>query len=349
MVRSRVRAGAIVLVATFTIAACSSASSTGAAGSPTGSAPTASSGPTGSNGQTASITGLHLFLDEPVFAHGDASSYYPKYASPGAAVYAGGRFYIFHPGSTAAGRAASEGYVSSSDGKSFAAPSPDQPVLTPQQVSAAGIAVTGNVDVYSVVVDGGKWFMFFTVTSGSPFTGSIARATAASADGPWTVDPAPILTPSAEGWDAGGVGFPSVVKTDQGWTMYYLSDSGAMGRAVSTDGATWTRPAGDPSTTNQVLKTSPSGQLSPLTVDAPRVAWTGKSWLMTYHDSDAIKYSTSQDGVKWTPGLPLVDSSAMGKPINYSSLVVQGGTAYLFVECASTDETTNTYLVTWTA
>src|SRR6185503_2528154 len=46
-------------------------------------------------------------------------------------------------------------------------------------------------------------------------------ATAPGPDGPWTIDPEPILTPGPSGsFDAGGLQWPSVVHTDDGYLMY---------------------------------------------------------------------------------------------------------------------------------
>lgn len=159
-----------------------------------------------------------------------------------------------------------------------------------------------GADVSSAfVTDDGTWNLVFgTVNFTAPW--EIGRATAPGPDGPWTVDPEPILTAGPEGaWDAGGVAWPSVVGTDEGWAMYYAagstprSASGAIGLATSTDGVTWTR------RDEPVLTASAAWEGGGL--DRPRVQRVGDGWLMVYTGSTLNDrgFAWSDDGITWSP------------------------------------------------
>lgn len=78
--------------------------------------------------------------------------------------------------------------------------------------------------------------------------------TAPTLDGPWTLDETPVIDEGVEGeWDAGWVRNASVIRTEDGWTMFYLgsleittdetdaSNRRGVGLATSSDGLTWTK------------------------------------------------------------------------------------------------------------
>jgi len=78
--------------------------------------------------------------------------------------------------------------------------------------------------------------------------------TAPDIEGPWTIDPQPVINEgSGDDWDAGWIRDASVIKTAEGWVMYYLGsqlvstefngqeNTRQVGRATSTDGVTWTK------------------------------------------------------------------------------------------------------------
>ena len=106
---------------------------------------------------------------------------------------------------------------------------------------------TSGVDVSTgFITDDGTWVLVFeTVENGRPWV--LGRATAPGPDGPWTVGEAGILEAGPAGsWDAGGLSWPSVVATDDGYAMYYtgverLRGRGAIGLATSPDGIAWTK------------------------------------------------------------------------------------------------------------
>lgn len=64
---------------------------------------------------------------------------------------------------------------------------------------------------------------FHTITDDTTQGGgdSIGVATAPSPTGPWTFQDELLLTPDPEGWDSYTLWAPSVVRTEQGYFMYY--------------------------------------------------------------------------------------------------------------------------------
>lgn len=100
----------------------------------------------------------------------------------------------------------------------------------------------------SVLVDvGGSWLLYGGGRLAETDAPVVWRATAPAPDGPWTMHPEPVLTPSADGWDSAITDHPSVLRTDDGYLMAYGGASGAqpnrnrIGIARSDDGITWTR------------------------------------------------------------------------------------------------------------
>ncbi|HXG26989.1 MAG TPA: hypothetical protein VNL94_09110 [Candidatus Binatia bacterium] len=93
------------------------------------------------------------------------------------------------------------------------------------------------------------WVMYLVGTLASEQAGwDIWRATAPAPSGPWARSDAPVLTRGGEGsWDAGGLDFPSVIPTDDGFAMFYSgipsseTNEGAIGMATSADGIAWTK------------------------------------------------------------------------------------------------------------
>ena len=71
--------------------------------------------------------------------------------------------------------------------------------------------------------DGTLVIYYYTLdNSASPWEGAIGRATAEDPNGPWTADPEPVLTAGREGsWDSFHVAHPSVIRTEDGYVMYY--------------------------------------------------------------------------------------------------------------------------------
>ena len=206
------------------------------------------------------------------------------------------------------------------------------------------------MQVSSVIIDGDTWVMYLTAaTTYGQLTGAIGRATAPAPGGPWTVDPEPVLEPGARGgWDAGGIGHASVVRTEDGYRMYY---SGGVrypvqmiGMATSPDGITWSK-HDDPATTDALFAAS-DPVLQPQ-VEDPNVQLTEAGWEMIYRTNAGLGYTTSPDGVSWTRSErdSIVSSNQLsGRPtIFYASFVAGGEQSLVYFEAGN--NTTGVYLV----
>ena len=167
--------------------------------------------------------------------------------------------------------------------------------LTSDEVPFA--ASGADVSTGFIAPDGTWVLVFETIDISRPWV--LGRATAPGPDGPWTVDPEPILAPGPAGsWDAGGVSWPSVVMTDAGLAMYYAGidrprGKSAIGLATSADGRTWTKHDGP------VFETKPKWELGKL--DRPRVVVTPRGLAMVYATGRLTDRAVawSDDGISW--------------------------------------------------
>jgi len=169
-------------------------------------------------------------------------------------------------------------------------------------------------------------------------------------DETWTIDPEPILEPGPEGSiDAGGLHWPSVVRTDDGYAMYYAafdrpSGSGVIARATSPDGVTWTR------SEEPVLAAELDWEQGSL--DRPRVARTEDGYAMVYAGADLTDRGVaySDDGVTWTRDGELPAITQDDFPVDGRSwdavLVYRDGTLdyYLEIGSATASRGTQVYL-----
>jgi predicted GH43/DUF377 family glycosyl hydrolase len=175
------------------------------------------------------------------------------------------------------------------------------------------------------VMDDGTWVLYFsTWGNGTQFIppSLIGRAIAPSPEGPWTVDPEPVLEPSQNGWDSGSVQRPDVLRVGDIYYLYYFGSSsagGMIGMATSSDGIHWTR-YDDPATTDPLYAesdpvfTPEQNGSSSLELRYPRVLNTPDGWLLFYWTSTPnwpqanpftptnglINLATSSDGIHWT-------------------------------------------------
>lgn len=284
--------------------------------------------------------GLFTFLENPVVRRGISGGWDSKYINPGAVLFHDGQFHMFRNGFRAWPGVISIGYMTSNDGRSWRSVQSD-PVLTSRQIPY----VEMGADVSSVyVTDDGVWVMYFH-TLDSPSV--IGRATAPEPTGPWTADPEPVLEPGGEGaWDARGIVWPSVVKTDEGLVMYYGGThafTSQIGRATSEDGITWTK-YDDPETTEAPLHESdpvllPGGEWDGGDVNRPEARLTPEGWVMLFvgNDLNARGLAFSDDGINWTthPDNPVVTAEQFplsGGTTWDTALLHQEDTYYYFME-----------------
>jgi predicted GH43/DUF377 family glycosyl hydrolase len=220
------------------LAACSPAAGPTGAPSAPGGAATATTAPTTSAGPTVRF----VFEPEPVVTPENAGLA-SLYINPGAVIEVDRALHMFpNLFSTWPGRVEVP-HLTSDDGVTWTADA-SAPVLSSDDVPLAN----PGIDVSTgFVTEDGTWVLIFeTVSTSTPWV--IGRASAPTPQGPWTIDAEPIVTPGASGsWDAGGVQWPSVVRTGDGWSMYFAGfdapqgGTGAIGLATSTDGVTWVK------------------------------------------------------------------------------------------------------------
>jgi predicted GH43/DUF377 family glycosyl hydrolase len=187
--------------------------------------------------------------------------------------------------------------------------------------------------------------------------GQIGRATAPGPDGPWTADPAPVLKKGTAGsWDSYQVSNPSVVKTTDGYVMYYSGGSAgantsrAIGMATSKDGVSWTK-YNDPTTTDPLYAES-DPVFAPGSADAwdstrlidPNVQHTPDGWVLVYladkgkFNADGLGLALSSDGIHWQRigSNPIVGFGKSGWSASYlANMVFHGNTYFVYFDVAS--------------
>lgn len=296
-----------------------------------------------------------LLSDAPVVAHG--STEWEKnynYTDPGAVIYHDGQFHMFRNAFRGWPAPVQIAYLTSPDAVQWTEMS-NGPVLRTEEVSFAKKAALAS----SVLVEpDGNWVLYFytwnTVT-GRKGDGEIGRATASDPRGPWTVDPEPVLRPGSPGdWDEQMVNSPAVIRTDEGYVMYFTgydqtgNRSGKIGRATSADGIAWTK-MDDPATTD--IPFAESDPIMTATEDwegafisQPRVEFTHDGWVMIYRafgnpsGSMKIGIATSDDSLNWTKyaGNPVLAPTDVPEQIAlwFTATAYNDDTYYLFTELA---------------
>jgi hypothetical protein len=206
-----------------------------------------------------------------------------------------------------------------------------------------------------IVLNDGTWVMYFHRVSRSR-PSVIGRATASSPLGPWLVDPEPVLLPGAEdAWDENGLAWPSVVQTDDGYSMFFagsprgFAGTTMIGLATSADGINWEKY--DDSSTSEMPFAESDPVLKPDEiwttdgVDRARVVLGPEGWVMVYQGGALIKrgLAFSQDGIEWTfhpdnPVLTLEDFPFSGTMWD-TALVHHGDAYYYYTEIGNTGAT----------
>ncbi len=284
------------------------------------------------------------FSRDPVVRHGASAAWDGRYTDPGAVFFHDGTYYMFRDGFRNWPASVEWGLVTSPDGYHWTKQG-TEPVFTSAQVPYAGLAALASS---GLVLDDGTWVIYFFTYGGNPGTWSIGRASAPAPAGPWTADPQPVLKPgSPASWDGARIDNPSVVRTGNGFVMYYggFSNSGseAIGMATSPDGVNWTK-YNDPSTGDQFAESDPvfnrsddPGQWDNTAVERPRVQHTPDGWVMLYRAGQfALGYAISADGIHWSRvgGNPVLRASDVpgGTGTYRSNLLYQSGTYFIFWE-----------------
>lgn len=179
----------------------------------------------------------------------------------------------------------------------------------------------------SVLAGDDGWVMYYTGTLASEREGwDIWRATAPGPDGPWTKADAPVLRRGSAGaWDSAVLDFPTVIRTADGYTMFYSGqdpahrDAGSIGLATSPDGIAWTK-AGAP-----IVVPGLCGGFDDRAIHQPRVVEQPDRLVMAYAgyagalDSRAsVGFADSIDGGQtWSCEWPSPALSTAGLPAGF--------------------------------
>lgn len=300
------------------------------------------------DGETPAIEHTRRSVDNPEY------DYIEQYTDPGAVVYHDGQFHMFRNGFRGWPSNVWIHYMVSDDGINWEQPS-DTPVLLSEDVTfATRAALASSVHVE----DDGTWVLYFYTWNSRSFRSGkseIGRATASDPQGPWTVDDTAILSPDDdEGWDNDTITAPLVLKTGEGYVMYYEGGAeGSMergiGMATSTDGIEWTK-----SDNNPILTITEDWEGN--RVHQPRVIQTDEGWLMLYRAEDTnarnamtLGLATSDDGVDWTKSdkNPILTMDMLEQTDFYYTAVEQvDDTVYLFIELLPGADVTDIYVMT---
>lgn len=261
---------------------------------------------------------------------GSGATWDSFYRDPGAVVYHDSQFHMFYNGIDGFPRPVGVGYATSPDGYKWTLQT-KEPVLSFAR-EHVGLYNGPNLFVTSALVEeDGTWVLYYYNIQGSDFEGkqTIGRATAPTPLGPWTPDAGPVLELGPSGaWDSRQVTSPNVLKTENGYVMYYegSGQKSMIGMATSTDGVTWVK-YDDPDTTEPLYAESdpilmPDNEAwdSKRMLD-PNVVATEAGWVMVYTSTGGSKkfsagpydfgYATSSDGVHWTKAVenPILSSN----------------------------------------
>lgn len=291
-----------------------------------------------------------LYSSDPVVSHSSQDSDWDgRYTDPGAVLYHNGLFHMFRNGFRGWPASVQIGYLTSPDGFTWTEAS-EAPVLMSDEVPFTNLAALASS---ALVEEDGTWVLYFyTWNQSRPPEGVIGRATAEDPLGPWTLDPEPVLLRGGEeAWDSAHIGAPSVVRTDDGYVMYYEGNdtiNAAIGMATSEDGIHWTK-YDDPATTE-----APFAESDPILVShvegynfhQPRVERTEEGYLMIFRfmprpgtgptGQMGLGIATSQDGSHWEvrSDEPFWERSTIPGTSGfwYTATAYHDSTLYLYIE-----------------
>ena len=295
-----------------------------------------------------------IYGDEPAVPNNNIGPNGQQYTDPGGVIFHDGKFHMFHNAFTGWPASVDVMYSVSDDGINWEL-AQAEPVFEGDEVEYAGVALLASS---IMVLDDGTWAMYLYSWDDFswPVSGSsIALATAPNPTGPWTALDEPILRPGSEGeWDDLAVRTPSVIRTVEGYEMFYggfQRGSASIGRATSADGLTWVKD-NDPDTTEAPLAESDpifSGSGADWdwrNVYQPRVRQTDSGLVMLYTSASSIGGNTlnqehglaysKNNGEDWirsgTEMFKARDVKSQGQNIWYTELEYALDRFFIFLE-----------------
>lgn len=306
-----------------------------------------------------------LKADAPVLAHGKPPVFPYAYIDPGAVVSHDGKFYMFFNGINGWPAPVGVGLATSDDGMTWTRQGND-PVFKTDKIPYVGFTLFAS----SAIVQGdGTWVLYFYSLDETNFEkGGIGRATAKSPQGPWTADPALVLKPGDAGaWDSYQVSNPSVLKTTDGYVMYFAGGDKKFGQreigmATSTDGVIWKKyrdPAANGAAyadSSPIFQVNTAGAWDDTRIFDVNVVHDDTGWTMAYL-ADKIQFknvgvgiATSNDGVHWTrqydaPVIVPTDIKNAGA-FYLSNLVYNNSTYYLYFDVGRGRTGTDVFMAT---
>ncbi|MFQ5604136.1 MAG: T9SS type A sorting domain-containing protein [bacterium] len=194
------------------------------------------------------------------------------------------------------------------------------PVLSPDPQSG----IIGYSDP-ALLFDGTNFHLWITGGGFIPgeTTAGVRTYYYTSADGfAWQANSTnPVFREAAAGaWDSGHIETPNVVRSSEGFWLYYsatpdsMADDGAQlkfGLATSQDGQTWIRHAANP-----ILERGLPGSWEERQIESPCVLRKDSLFYMWYNGTDVewrihVGLATSVDGINWQkyPGNPVFSPS----------------------------------------
>lgn len=316
---------------------------------------------------------FHFYEGNSVLQHSNNPKWDNIYIDPGGMTYSNGMFHMFFNGINGFPAPVGVGYATSTDGYHWTRQG-NEPVLSAKQLRDSHLLGSNLFVTSALVKEDGTWVLYFYTLSGNTFNGpgDIGRASAPSPTGPWTIDPEPMLGPGATGaWDDVQVSAPNVLKTTDGYIMYYdghgNGTASMIGMATSTDGIHWTK-YNDPATkdsafaeSDPILTVSKDGWDSRRVID-PNVVQTQDGWIMIYlattgsgkfsGNDFAFGVASSADGIHWVKNVqnPVLSNKdhAQWSATYLATLLHVEDTYFLYFDFVTSGASgTNVYLATY--
>lgn len=232
-------------------------------------------------------------------------------------------------------------------------------------VAFPGIEGAASLVIQSLLqLEDGSWMTFFHVAhdvgghGAHVFEYQIGSASAPAPDGPWTVNPDPLLLPDETAWDSYAVMYPNVFRSADGWTMFYTGyakepkngeevpegqvGAGAVGLARSSDGLTWTKEPLPVFTGDKASSWEESA------ATRATVATSDGQWVMLYagRTGGSRGMATSADGTTWerVSSEPILTALDLPRPAIFTvSFLQDGDTMRLYASNGGRRTTSSVY------